>query len=85
MESTRHVWPVTTKAITLKRPISTHGSGPVYYDAVLERRPIPQLTPGEVLVRMGAVGLNHRDVSLVSLTYESRSIRHGTEDVIAVT
>lgn len=74
MKSTRHIWPETTKVITLKRSTSTTGSGPVYHDAVLETRPISQLKHGEVLVRMGAVGFNHRDVSIVSFTIHT--MRH---------
>lgn len=72
MKSTRPVGPETTKVITLKRSISTLGSGPVYHDAVLETRPIPQLKDGEILVRMGAVGFNHRDVSLDPLAHGAR-------------
>ena len=37
-------------------------SGETYHGAVLETRPIPSLEDGEILVKMGAVAFNHRDV-----------------------
>jgi NADPH:quinone reductase-like Zn-dependent oxidoreductase len=53
--------PKSTKAIVLKQSPST--SKPVYNDAVLEEKPIPPLKEGEILIRIGAAGFNHRDVS----------------------
>ncbi|KAF9449462.1 NAD(P)-binding protein [Macrolepiota fuliginosa MF-IS2] len=52
--------PTTTKAVILRR--STSQEKPVYDDAVLVDKPIPELQPGEVLVKAGAVAFNHRDV-----------------------
>lgn len=53
-------FPTTTKAVILRR--STSRKEPVYDDTVLVERPIPQLKPGEVLVKVGAAAFNHREV-----------------------
>ncbi|KDQ50096.1 hypothetical protein JAAARDRAFT_42352 [Jaapia argillacea MUCL 33604] len=45
---------LTSKALTTKKPAS--------YDAVLTERPIPSLKQGEILVKIGAAGFNHRDL-----------------------
>ncbi|KAJ7580726.1 hypothetical protein C8J56DRAFT_867089 [Mycena floridula] len=50
----------STRAIVLKKALRE--AKPLYDDAVLESRPIPALKPGQVLLKMGAVALNHRDV-----------------------
>lgn len=54
--------PKETRALVLKKsPVERK---PVYHDAVIEKRPIPTLQKGQVLLKMGAVAFNHRDVSL---------------------
>ncbi|KAF7773148.1 hypothetical protein Agabi119p4_5315 [Agaricus bisporus var. burnettii] len=52
--------PQSSKAIILQR--SNTQQKPAYDEAVLVERPIPSLKQGEVLVRVAAVALNHRDV-----------------------
>ncbi|KAI0957910.1 hypothetical protein AcW1_006149 [Taiwanofungus camphoratus] len=52
--------PRTTKALVVQKA-SQQGST-LYHDAVLQDRPIPALTSGQVLVKMGAVAFNHRDL-----------------------
>ncbi|EGN95835.1 hypothetical protein SERLA73DRAFT_155109 [Serpula lacrymans var. lacrymans S7.3] len=52
--------PQSTKTIVLKK--SPEGRSPVYHDAVLEERPIPALKPEEVLVKIGAVSFNRREL-----------------------
>ncbi|KIP08891.1 hypothetical protein PHLGIDRAFT_116893 [Phlebiopsis gigantea 11061_1 CR5-6] len=49
-----------TKALVVKQ--SPPGRKPVLHDAVLEEQVIPQLTPGQVLVKINAVAFNHRDL-----------------------
>jgi NADPH:quinone reductase-like Zn-dependent oxidoreductase len=56
--------PESTRALVIKK--CSAEAKPVYHDAVLETRPLQQLKPGEVLVKMGAVSFNHRDVSNVT-------------------
>jgi NADPH:quinone reductase-like Zn-dependent oxidoreductase len=56
--------PQTTKALILQR--SNVQQKPAYDEVVLVEKPIPSLKEGEVLVRMAAVALNHRDVSSTS-------------------
>jgi hypothetical protein len=51
--------PESTRALVIKKSEAK----PVYHDAVVETRPLQQLTKGEILVKMGAVSFNHRDVS----------------------
>lgn len=48
-------------AIVLKK--TAKPQKPWLHDIVLETRPVPKLRPGQILVRMNAVALNHRDVS----------------------
>ncbi|KAF8315457.1 NAD(P)-binding protein [Clavulina sp. PMI_390] len=50
--------PTETRALVLQK--STNG--PFVYDAVIATLPIPPLTEGQVLVRIGAAGFNHRDL-----------------------
>jgi hypothetical protein len=52
-------FPESTRALVVKKSEAK----PVYHDAVVVTRPLQQLTKGEVLVKMGAVSFNHRDVS----------------------
>lgn len=52
----------STKSLVLKK--SSVLRKPAYDDAVLETRPIPPLKAGQILLRIGAVALNHRDVGL---------------------
>ncbi|KAI0672793.1 NAD(P)-binding protein [Trametes maxima] len=51
--------PKITKAIVLRKAASA--VKPVYHDAILEERPIPELKAGQVLVRLHAAAFNHRD------------------------
>ena len=52
--------PKYTKALILQE--STVPRKPTYHDAVLTKRPISPPKPGEVAVKLGAVGFNHKDV-----------------------
>ena len=52
---------MSVRALTLKR--GPPERKPVYHDAVVEVRPMPALQKGQVLVKMGAVSFNHREVS----------------------
>ncbi|KAF8065366.1 hypothetical protein FPV67DRAFT_1502554 [Lyophyllum atratum] len=52
--------PKVTKALVVKK--SSPQRKPLYHDAVMEEKPIPTLKQGELLVRVGAAGFNHRDV-----------------------
>ncbi|KAG1734330.1 hypothetical protein EDB19DRAFT_1911189 [Suillus lakei] len=52
--------PESTRALVVKK--CSAEAKPVYHDAVLETRPLQQLKQGEVLVKMGAVSFNHRDL-----------------------
>jgi hypothetical protein len=53
--------PKYTKALTLQE--STVPRKHTYHDAVLTKRPIPPPKPGEVAIKLGAVGFNHKDVT----------------------
>ena len=53
--------PKYTKALTLRE--STVPQQPLYHDAVLTDRPIFPPKPGEVAIKLGAVGFNHKDVN----------------------
>lgn len=61
--------PKETRALVVKK--SPAERKPLYHDAVIEKRPIPVLQRGQVLVKMGAVAFNHRDVS-IDLTISNR-------------
>ncbi|KAI0819102.1 NAD(P)-binding protein [Irpex lacteus] len=52
--------PKTTKALVLKQAATN--KKPILHDAIVEDRPIPQLKPGQVLVRINAAAFNHRDL-----------------------
>ncbi|KAG2106766.1 uncharacterized protein F5147DRAFT_746199 [Suillus discolor] len=52
--------PESTRALVIKK--CSAEATPVYHHAVLETRPLQQLKQGEVLVKMGAVSFNHRDL-----------------------
>ncbi|KAJ7926262.1 hypothetical protein B0H13DRAFT_1973244 [Mycena leptocephala] len=52
--------PRTTKALVLQK--SPAGRKPLFHDAVVQEQSIPALKPGEILVKMGAVAFNHRDL-----------------------
>ncbi|KIK57696.1 hypothetical protein GYMLUDRAFT_45863 [Collybiopsis luxurians FD-317 M1] len=53
--------PPTTKAIVVRKRETKSSNGYVN-DAALEVLPIPQLEPGQLLVKINAAGFNHRDV-----------------------
>ncbi|KAJ7465965.1 hypothetical protein FB451DRAFT_1561264 [Mycena latifolia] len=52
--------PRTTKALVLRK--SPAGRKPLFHDAIVQEQPLPALKPGELLVKMGAVAFNHRDL-----------------------
>lgn len=52
--------PKTTRALVVRK--AAQATKPVFHDAVVEERPIPQLKAGQILVRVHAAGFNHRDV-----------------------
>ena len=53
-------YPTHTKALVLAKPSSP--STELFYDAIIETRPVPPLKDGEVLVRIAAAGFNRREV-----------------------
>jgi len=53
--------PTVTKAIVIQE--SKVPQNPLYHDANLIKRPLLAPKPDEVVVKMGAVGFNHKDVS----------------------
>jgi hypothetical protein len=53
--------PTITKAVVMQE--SKFPRKPLYHDASLIDRPLLPPKPGEVVVKMGAVGFNHKDVS----------------------
>lgn len=55
-----NIIPNATRVLVLEK--SSEERTPVYHDAIIQERPIPELKDSEVLVRIGAVSLNHRDV-----------------------
>jgi len=52
--------PNFTNALVLRQ--ATSESQPVYHDIAVASRRIPSLKQGEILVKMTAVALNHRDL-----------------------
>ncbi|RDX56332.1 NAD(P)-binding protein [Lentinus brumalis] len=52
--------PKTTRALVVRK--AAQATKPVFHDAVVEERPIPQLKTGQILVRVHAAGFNHRDL-----------------------
>ena len=55
--------PKETRTLVLKK--SPADRKPLYHDAVIEKRPMPTLQRGQILVKMGAVAFNHRDVGIL--------------------
>ncbi|KAL7283719.1 hypothetical protein ACG7TL_003156 [Trametes sanguinea] len=51
--------PESARALVLRK--SARATKPVYHDAVLEDLPLPELKPGQILVRIHAAAFNHRD------------------------
>ncbi|KAH9950219.1 NAD(P)-binding protein [Amylocystis lapponica] len=58
--SARQLLPKTTNVLALRKSSTPHK--PVYHDVVLEERPLAPLKQGQVLVKLGTVAFNHRDV-----------------------
>ena len=56
-----YILPKYTKALTLQE--STVPRKPTYHDAILTKRPISPPKLGEIAVKLGAVGFNHKDVT----------------------
>ncbi|OBZ65768.1 putative zinc-type alcohol dehydrogenase-like protein YogA, partial [Grifola frondosa] len=52
--------PKSTKVLAVRKALQQ--TKPVYHDAILEERPIAPLKEDQVLVKIGAVAFNHRDV-----------------------
>ncbi|PPQ65645.1 hypothetical protein CVT24_011799 [Panaeolus cyanescens] len=52
--------PAHTKALVVQA--SSEPRKPVYHDAVLVERPLPKPQAGQVVVKIGAAGFNHKDV-----------------------
>ncbi|KAI0689421.1 NAD(P)-binding protein [Cytidiella melzeri] len=52
--------PKFTKALVVKQ--ATGDKKPLLHDAVIEERVIPELKPGQVLVRISAAAFNHREL-----------------------
>jgi hypothetical protein len=62
--------PTTTKALVLEK--SAEDKSPIYHDARIVERPIPVLRDSQILVQMGAVAFNHRDVGILIILYPTR-------------
>ncbi|KAJ2915253.1 hypothetical protein MD484_g5165, partial [Candolleomyces efflorescens] len=56
---TSYPYPKVSKALVVQK---ASGEGLYKFDAVLEERPVPELKGDEVLVKLTAVGFNHKDV-----------------------
>ena len=54
--------PTHTRALVLTPLLGKPAYEGAVHDAQIEWRKIPQLKEGEVLIKMTAVGFNHRDV-----------------------
>lgn len=54
--------PKSTLALVLRESKTK----PVYHHAVVEKKDLPALTEGHVLVKMGAAAMNHREVIVTS-------------------
>ncbi|RXW12479.1 hypothetical protein EST38_g13376 [Candolleomyces aberdarensis] len=52
-------YPKVSKALVVQK---SNGDGPYKFDAVLEEKPVPELKSDEVLLKLTAVGFNHKDV-----------------------
>ncbi|KAF9819802.1 hypothetical protein IEO21_01893 [Rhodonia placenta] len=52
--------PKSTKVLILQK--SSPECKPIYHDVILEERPIPALKEGQILVKVNAAGLNHREI-----------------------
>ncbi|KAI0034537.1 NAD-P-binding protein [Vararia minispora EC-137] len=60
--------PTKTRALVIRKVRSK----PVYHNAVVEEQSIPDVNPGELLVRMSAAAFNHREVRLTLATLWQR-------------
>ena len=61
--------PATTRALVVQE--SKEPRNTLYHDAALVERPLAQPKPGEVVVKIAAVGFNHKDVRTAFLHVHS--------------
>lgn len=54
--------PLSTTALVIRKSIPAQKGAAVYHNVVLEQRPVPELKPGELLLKVAAVAFNRRDV-----------------------
>jgi len=66
--------PKTTKAILVRR--APPERKPVFHDAALDEIPLAPLKKGEILVKIGAAGFNHRDVWIRQGLYPNIGFEH---------
>jgi len=60
-----HTLPTSTKSLVIQE--SNVKKDSTYHDAVLTERPLAAPKPGEVVIKVGAVGFNHKDVRVLKL------------------
>ena len=67
--------PVTQKALTVQKTSeSNHNKDRYPFDAVVTQKQIPELKPNEVIVKINAVGFNHKDVSAIQRYWDTKGI-----------
>ena len=62
--------PTYIKALTIQKATVPHKPT---YDAVLTKQPISPPKPGEVVVKLGAVGFNHKDVNFLKQEHRQKN------------
>jgi hypothetical protein len=59
--------PLTQKSLTVQKAVDSNPDKDRYpFDAVVTEKQIAELKPNELLVKINAVGFNHKDVSVSS-------------------
>jgi len=56
-----HQYPSSFKALVLQNQREQQNKS-LFHDVCIVEKPIPALKPGEILVKINAAGLNHREV-----------------------
>jgi hypothetical protein len=67
--------PTSTRALVLRKRDPVDGK--VYHAAEIAERTLPALGPGQLLVRVAAVGFNRRDVRFTLGFDQSKRLTHG--------
>lgn len=55
--------PTRTRALVVQAALEPRK--PLYHDAALVEKPLPAPQAGQVVVKIGAAGFNHKDVDIV--------------------